>query len=318
MILSRAMARAELVSLPEHPTPPGARVEAIAAPDGVRLRVACWQPPDAPRGTVLLLHGYTEFIEKYYEVVERLLARGLAVVTYDHRGQGLSERLLPDQRGHQTDFEDLVAEAVYVHEQWVGDRLPRPHLLMAHSMGGNVALRVLQEYPGRFDRAVLSAPMAGFHRIPLWLMNAIATLHCWLGLGRFYAWGAGDADLERPVNRVTSDAVRFARALAFWRQEPDLVTSGVTWRWVREATRSITRVARPANLAKIATPTLLASAGRDRVVSPAYHLELERGGPGIRLVRLSESMHEILQECDEVQEEFWRHFDLFLAEHAPG
>lgn len=314
MILSPPMARAQLVSLPDHPTPPGARVEVVEAPDGVRLRVASWQPPDGARGSVLLLHGYTEFIEKYYEVVEHLLARGLAVVTYDHRGQGLSQRLLPDQRGHQTDFEDMVAEAVAVHERCVGDRLPRPHLLMAHSMGGNVALRVLQEYPQRFDRAVLSAPMAGFHRIPLWLMNAIATLHVWLGLGRAYAWGAGDADLDRPVNRVTSDAARFARALQFWREEPDLVTSGVTWRWVREATRSIARVARLENLAKIQTPTLLVSAGRDLVVSPDYHLRLERGVPGIRVVQLSESMHEILQESDAIQQEFWRHFDAFLAD----
>jgi lysophospholipase len=310
------MSRARLVSLPVAPTPPNAEVTVVEAPDGLSLRVARWEAPaDGPaRGTVLLLHGFTEFIEKYYEVVEHLLSRGFGVVTYDHRGQGLSERLLPrSQRGHQTDFADLVAEAVYVHEQMLGEELPRPHLLMAHSMGGNVALRVLQEYPRRFDRAVLSAPMTGFDRIPAWLMNVIATLFVMLGRGGSYAWGAGDEDLENPQNRVTSDASRFARALAFWRHEPALVTSGVTWRWVREATRSMARVARPERMAQIETPTLLASAGRDQVVSSASHRVLSGRSPKLRLVHLSESMHEILQEADAVQAEFWAHFDEFVG-----
>lgn len=293
---------------------------ALEAPDGLRLRVARWQPGGPVRATVLLLHGFTEFIEKYYEVVEHLLDRGCAVVTYDHRGQGLSQRLLPDahpvrQGGYQTDFADLVAEAIFVHERLaVGDALPRPHLLMAHSMGGNVALRVLQDYPRRFDRAVLSAPMAGFDRIPLWLMNAVANLHVWLGRGQRYAWGAGDADLESPVNRVTSDATRHARAMSFWRHEPELVTHGVTWRWIREATRSIATVARADRMRLIETPTLLASAGRDLVVSSKRHLDLAALNPRLQLVQLAESMHEILQETEAIQAEFWDAFDRFASE----
>lgn len=311
------MTRELLVSLPSAMAPPGGRAVVLEAPDGIGLRVGLWMPPagEPARGSVLLLHGFTEFIEKYYEVVQHLLSRGFAVVTYDHRGQGLSQRLLPDfQGGYQTDFADLVAEAVFVHEHLLLDALPRPHLLMAHSMGGNIALRVLQDYPRRFDRAVLSAPMLGFDRIPLWLMHAVANVHVWLGLGGRYVWGAGgEVDLENPVNRVTSDAERHARAISFWRHEPDLVTGGVTWRWVREATRSIALVTRRDRMAQIETPTLLVSAGRDLVVSSRRHGAVTELSPQIERVQLHESMHEILQETDEIQAEFWNAFDAFVA-----
>jgi lysophospholipase len=180
-------------------------------------------------------------------------------------------------------------------------------------MGGHVALRVMQDYPRRFDRAVLSAPMAGFDWAPLWLMRAIAALHVGLGLGRRYVWGAGEVDLENPVNRVTSDPVRHARALSFWRHEPDLVTSGVTWRWVHEATRSMAFVARSERMALIETPTLLVSAGRDLVVSSKRHEALEKRSPCIERVHLHESMHEILQETDAIQAEFWKAFDAFAG-----
>ena len=53
-------------------------------------------PPERPRGTVVLLTGRGEFIEKYAtEVVGELLERGFAVVALDWRGQGLSDRPLP-------------------------------------------------------------------------------------------------------------------------------------------------------------------------------------------------------------------------------
>jgi lysophospholipase len=287
------------------------------APDGIALRVARWPTPPGvvARGTVLLLHGYTEFIEKYFEVVSRLQARGFAVVTYDHRGQGLSTRLLPDsQGGYVTSYADMASDVIRVLDEAVIPSLPRPYLLMAHSMGGNVALRVLQEHPGRFERAVLSAPMTGFPLLPVWLMVAIAGVYVWLGLGASYAWFSGDADLENPKNRVTSDQARFEGALALWRQEPELVVGGATWRWVLEAARSVLLVTQRRRLARIETPTLLVSAGRDQIVSSASHEKLARHAPAVSLATCPDAMHEILQERDETQAEFWNHFDRFCCE----
>ncbi len=308
-----------LVSLDTAPTPPGGELRMLPVADDLALRIARWTPPDGVpvRGTVLLLHGFTEFIEKYYEVVEHLLARDLAVVSYDHRGQGLSGRLLPEdhprrQAGYQTDFGELVADLGLVYESEVAELLPRPHLLVAHSMGGNVALRSLQEAPHRFDRAVLSAPMTGFDRLPLWLMRTVAGLQVGLGRGDRYIWGSGEVDLDDPVNRVTSDMARHARNNDFLRSEPRLATAGATWRMTREVVRTVTEVNRPERLRAIETPTLLVSPGRDLVVSPRSHARIAEHAPRVELAEVPEAMHEILQETDAIQERFWEAFDRFV------
>ena len=94
-----------LVSTPDNPIPPGATVAMARAVDGVQLRTAHWAPQTATRGTVAILQGRSEFIEKYFEVIGQLLARGFAVATMDWRGQGGSARQLKNPRkGHIDDF----------------------------------------------------------------------------------------------------------------------------------------------------------------------------------------------------------------------
>ena len=60
------------------------------------LRFARFAPPPGRKGTVCVFPGRAEFIEKYFEVVRDLRARGFAVATIDWRGQGLSDRALPN------------------------------------------------------------------------------------------------------------------------------------------------------------------------------------------------------------------------------
>jgi len=81
-----------LVSIPANPVPDAVVSGTIKTPDGVSLRFARWEPPPGRKGTVCLFQGRSEFIEKYFETVRDLRARGFAVATLDWRGQGLSER----------------------------------------------------------------------------------------------------------------------------------------------------------------------------------------------------------------------------------
>ncbi|MBN8920394.1 MAG: alpha/beta hydrolase, partial [Rhizobiales bacterium] len=97
----------ELVATPANPVPEGAVVGEIKTPDGVGLRFARWPPPPGRKGTVCLVQGRAEFIEKYFEVVVELRRRGFAVVTMDWRGQGGSQRALRDsRRGHVRSFDE--------------------------------------------------------------------------------------------------------------------------------------------------------------------------------------------------------------------
>ena len=68
----------------------------FTARDGTRLRAGVFAAAPATRGICVLLHGQTEFIEKYEEVIGELNARGFTVATFDWRGQGASARALAD------------------------------------------------------------------------------------------------------------------------------------------------------------------------------------------------------------------------------
>ena len=85
---------------PDNPCPAGAIVEALTTRDGITLRTARWPSLSPhPKGTVCLFQGRSEFIEKYFELIRELRARGFAVATLDWRGQGGSDRLLRQGNG---------------------------------------------------------------------------------------------------------------------------------------------------------------------------------------------------------------------------
>src|SRR5262245_29861089 len=101
----------QLVSIPANPIPEGAITGTLRTPDGVALRFARWPAPPNRKGTVCLFHGRAEFIEKYFESIAELRARGFAVATVDWRGQGLSGRALADTRkGHVNNFDEYGAD----------------------------------------------------------------------------------------------------------------------------------------------------------------------------------------------------------------
>src|SRR5437660_106767 len=109
-----------LVSIPANPVPDAAVTGTIKTPDGVSLRFARWEPPPGRKGTVCLFQGRAEYIEKYFETVRDLRARGFAVATLDWRGQGGSVRALRNWRKgyvrnfsqYQIDLETFIHEVV--------------------------------------------------------------------------------------------------------------------------------------------------------------------------------------------------------------
>src|SRR6201995_2743336 len=132
----------KLVSIPANPVPDNFVTGTLKAPDGVNLRFARWLPPAGRKGTVVLLQGRAEWIEKYFETVRDLRARGFAVATLDWRGQGLSDRALANrQKGYVRSFSDYGVDlATFIHQVVLPD-CPPPLFALAHSMGASVLLR---------------------------------------------------------------------------------------------------------------------------------------------------------------------------------
>lgn len=306
------------ISLPDNPLPEGAHEAVVTTADGVRLRVACWRPAGPVKGTVSLLHGRAETIEKYFEVIGELLERGFAVATMDWRGQGGSDRPLRDPRkGHVEDFADYDRDLETFLRDFVLPDCPAPHFALAHSTGGLILLRHVRRSGLTFSRIVMTSPLLelGSMNPPRWFVRSASATLSSLGLGDFYPPGAGLVRLEERsfyTNPLTGDARRFARMRAIAASRPELCIGPPTIGWLNAACQAMREAADPDFAAAIAVPTLVVTAGADKVVRP---LATERFVRNMRLgseIVLAGARHEILMERDSIRAAFWAAFDAFI------
>ena len=216
-----------LVGTADNPIPEGGRVMRLVADDGTRLRAALWTPPGATRGTVAIFGGRGEFIEKYFETVDDLLARGFAVASVDWRGQGGSERSLRDPRkGHVDDFSLYGRDLRALAEQVLAPYCPRPWYGLAHSMGAAILLAEAHAGSSPFERLLMTSPMIDIYGIKYPRgARALALALDTLGLGGRYAPGGGSRGVEamdEDGNVLTSDSARFRRMISIASAAPDL------------------------------------------------------------------------------------------------
>ena len=99
------------------------------------------RPEGAAKGTICLVQGRTEFIEKYFETIADFQKRGFAVATFDWRGQGGSDRLIGNRTlGYVRSFDDYWVDLKTFHANVLLPDCPQPFYLVGHSMGGLVSL----------------------------------------------------------------------------------------------------------------------------------------------------------------------------------
>jgi lysophospholipase len=307
----------KLVSIDANPVPDDVVVGSLRTLDGVELRYARWSPPAGRKGTVCLFQGRAEFIEKYYETVADLRARGFAVATLDWRGQGLSERPLPNPRqGHVSDFSEYDSDLEVFMREVVLPDCPPPLFAIGHSMGASVLIRAARQGHRWFDRMVLSTPM-----IKLYGNRGLPVARATVRVMRLAGFGTRDvplADVEvmgtRPFvgNLLTSDPVRYARNAAILEMEPALGLGAPTVAWTDAAFKVMGEFSERAYPAKIRQPILIVAAGRDEIVStPAIEEFAIRLRAGSHLI-VAGAQHEILMEQDRYRGQFWAAFDAFV------
>jgi lysophospholipase len=306
-----------LVATPDNPIPNGAITAMARASDGVRLRTARWVPTTAVRGTVAVLGGRAEFIEKYFEVVRELLARGFAVAMIDWRGQGGSERQLKNPRkGHIDDFSIFERDVSALVEDVLGPSCPQPWFGLCHSMGAAIMLSIAHEGRCPFERLVLTAPMIGLAglRYPKAARALAETLDA-LGLGGMFSPGGNSTSISTMPfanNVLTSDPVRYARSSDVIAAEPSLGLGWPTVGWVHAAFRLMSEFAEADYPRQLLTPALVVASGADRVIDiraiERFATRLKAG----RMVVIEGARHEILVERDDLRDLFWAAFDQFI------
>ncbi|KGY11016.1 lysophospholipase [Vibrio tubiashii] len=265
-----------------------------------------WVKFTAPEHTkaILVVNGRIECCEKYQELFYDLFQQGYDVYSYDHRGQGLSQRLIEDQQmGYVEEFDDYVKDLDKLVDVFKLSQYDKCYLL-GHSMGGNIVTRYLQNYQSPFAAVSLSAPMYGVN-VPAHL-KPFATILGQL-LTAIYpkpTFAPGQvAYFPKPYegNFLSQSLVRYRWFRDLYEQKPQLKIGGASTRWVWQGLMSCKQCYLMTRHLK--QPLLVMQAGEDQIVSnPAqfqFMKKLARTNTQCAFKIIQGAKHELLFEKDE-------------------
>lgn len=299
------------------------------AKDGWKLRRIDWparysagKAGDNARGSMLFLPGRGDHYEKYLEMFEHFAREGWHVTAVDWRGQGGSGRLLPDPHiGHIDDFSTWVSDIQAFWHEW-SIETAGPHVVVAHSMGGHLALRALCENAIAPDAVALSAPMLGIQTmgLPYAVHHALAKLLRALGDPNRAAWKEGEkpgSPLDVRSRILTHDPGRYADELYWWQRRPEVRLGPPSWHWVERAIASTRQLNVAGVLESVTVPILLIATTADRLVDTKRVVRDAKRLPNSELLLFgSEAAHELLREADPVRDQCLDAIQNFFDRHA--
>lgn len=294
--------------------PKGAKSHWRSCSDGVRVRITTWSGGN--KGTVLILPGRTEFIEKYGPTVTEFLNRGHSVAVIDWRGQGLSDRIAKNhQLGHVKNFSDYQLDIAQMLDVVKSEDMPKPSILLAHSMGGCIALRALHNGL-EIDKVIFSAPMWGIYIEPLLRFPAklIAKIGPKIGLSKKFSPNTSPENYVQinpfDGNTLTNDPEIYAWLTSQLEAHPELGIGGPSLKWLQQAFSETSK------LRKTPAPTtdcLCLLGTKEAIVSPHAITKIMTDWDNSKLVTLAGAQHEIFMEEKHVQDQAWAEVDAFLA-----
>ncbi|WP_322863109.1 alpha/beta fold hydrolase [Aeromonas allosaccharophila] len=273
--------------------------------DGVTIRYAALRQAKVDRA-ILIVNGRVESYLKYQELAWDLWRQGYSLYLIDHRGQGMSGRMLDDpQKGYVDQFDDYVVDLKQFHDQIIMADQPAKLFLLAHSMGGAISARYLERWPDDIKAAVLSSPMMGINLggLPKWLAKGLAatlgTVGGWIGEPPYGPGQGPYQDDGFADNGLTHSHSRYQAFRQLYEQYPQIKLGGATAHWIYQGITGAD--AAIAEAGAIKTPLLLLQAGDDKIVDNTAQdrfcslAKCEGGKP----LRIEGAWHELLMETDD-------------------
>ncbi|OCA99594.1 alpha/beta fold hydrolase [Clostridium beijerinckii] len=276
---------------------------------GVKLYYEKYNIENA-KANIVISHGYTESLEKYHELIYYFLKEGYNVFGIEHRGHGRSGTLgIADKTQvnvekfdqYVTDFKKFMDEVVMPNNQ--GKKV----LLFAHSMGGTIGTKFIEEYPDYFDAAVLSAPMLEVNtgNIPKFLADIIVEFEVAIGNGGNYVLGKKAYTPEYKENEIgTSSLNRYKYSHDIVANNKELQRGGASYNWTKEAFDTTKEIIKPENASKVEIPILLFQADNDTYVKSEGQNEFASSAKNCEIEKIENSRHEIYLEKDEIQKPY--------------
>ncbi|WP_299083762.1 alpha/beta fold hydrolase [uncultured Paraglaciecola sp.] len=250
-------------------------------------------------GTVVVSSGRIESFIKYKEVVYDLYQNGYSVFIHDHRGQGLSGRMLDNPHiGYVENFSNYVADFKQFIDLVVLKKTEQKPQLLCHSMGGAIGGLMVLRYPELFEKVAFSAPMFGIRpALPNWLANTLFSLHGLISNKNAYFFGQEDYESQGFVgNDLTQSEVRYHIFRQEYQESPQVQLGGVSGHWLSMAAQAMDQIEK--NAAHFPIPALVIQAGADQIVDNKRQSRVAACMAQTKLMVIDGSRHELLEEQD--------------------
>lgn len=278
----------------------------------VRINYATFIHKSEQQKCLIIVSGRSESYLKYKELAFDFFNIGFNVFMFDHRGQGLSGRVLANSnKGYVEDFQYYVDDLAFYIENIVSKNCSTKPYLLAHSMGGAIAARYLQDHPKTIHAAVLSSPMLGFngggvpHFIAESLIKTTAQLNQWFDDTPWYFFGHKDFSQQTfEENILMHSSIRYQQFSALYKANKEIQLGGVTVQWLTESIAALATIFSNINL--LTTPILVLQSGADTVVNnqsqnefcQQLHTLQPKSCPDGKPLVIKDAYHELFFESD--------------------
>jgi len=297
--------------------------------DGVSIHYAQFIQEQANCPTIIIVPGRCESYLKYQELSFDLYCQGYNIFIIDHRGQGLSGRMLKNyHKGYVVKFQDYVDDLHNFIDNIVTPQSSEKPYLLAHSMGGTIATRFMQDCPNAIKAAVISSPMLGFYSgllpnsiakilvaIKLKLNNIISTTP-WYFFGQKDYFAKSFSD-----NKLTHSIQRYHYFVDLYEKNKVIQLGGVTTHWLAQSIAAQKELF--AKITHLKTPILLLQARADSIVCQQaqdnfcqqLHALQPQSCPGGVPSRIDNAFHELFFETDDLREQAIRQSLAWFTQH---
>lgn len=237
----------------------------------VRLRTGLLDHPN-PKGTVIVVPGFTGAIEMVMREITTIHAAGYRVASVEYRGQGLSYRPLANhpEKGYVEDYGVLGAELAMFANQVKQDSSPL--FFFSISKGAHITMRMAAEQSLDVAAFALVVPMIQINsgEFPYQNLRKVASLMTRVGLGAAYSpggssWPGDDMKFGEATDCNANPDSAQAQSALFAINEK-LRTKSVTYKWLYETTNSSEKLLTPEFVKKITQPVKMYTAGIDMLV----------------------------------------------------
>jgi lysophospholipase len=277
--------------------------------EGVKLYYEKYNVEEA-KGNIVIAYGYTENLERYHEMIYYFMKSGYNVFGVEHRGHGRSGTLgiadktqinVKDFNQYVIDFKTFMDKVVMQNNE------DKKVLLFAHSMGGAIGTKFLEDYPDYFNAAILNAPMFEVHtgNIPQFIANIIVRIEISIGNGGKYVLGKEPYTPEYNMDKIgTSSINRYKYSDDIIVNNEEFQRGGASYNWTNEAFKVTKEIIKEKNASKVKIPVLLFQAGQDTFVKPGGQNKFAKSAKNCEIKKIENSRHEIYLERDEIQKPY--------------